>query len=80
MFTGHVHGDSIDTTTMVCPLLTILSAGAGANEHNGFTEPEGGRTAGTDTETSFDVVTINRATRKIYCTRVGAGTDREITY
>jgi hypothetical protein len=80
MFTGHVHGDSIDTTTMDCPILTILSAGATANEHNGFTEPEGGRTAGTDTETSFDVVTINRAERKIYCTRVGAGTDREISY
>ena len=44
MFAGHVHGDSIDTTTMACPILTILSAGATANEHNGFSEPDSGRT------------------------------------
>lgn len=80
MFTGHVHGDSVDTTTMNCPILTILSAGAKANEHNGFVEPEGGRTAGTDTETSFDVVTINKQTRTIDCIRVGAGIDREVNY
>lgn len=80
MFTGHIHGDSIDTTTMDCPILTILSAGAKANEHNGFVEPEGGRTAGTDTETSFDVVTINKQTRTIDCIRVGAGIDREVNY
>ena len=80
MFTGHVHGDSVDTTTMNCPILTILSAGAKANEHNGFAEPESGRTAGTDTETSFDVVTINKQTRTIDCIRVGAGVDREISY
>jgi hypothetical protein len=78
MFTGHVHGDSIDTTTMDCPIVTILAAGSTANEPYAETAPT--RTAGTDTETNFDVVTVNRATRKIYCTRVGAGTDREITY
>ncbi len=78
MFAGHVHGDSIDTTTLACPLLTILSAGASANEPYKDDAPT--RTAGTDTETSFDVVTINRATRTIYCTRVGAGSDREISY
>lgn len=78
MFTGHVHGDSIDTTTLACPLLTILSAGAAANE--GYQDTAPARTPGTDTETSFDVVTINRATRTIYCTRIGAGTDREVKY
>lgn len=34
----------------------------------------------TDTETSFDVVTINRKTRVIYLTRVGAGIYRLINY
>lgn len=78
VFTGHAHGDSIDTTTLACPLLTILSAGASANEPYKDGAPI--RTAGTDTETSFDVVTINKATRTIYCTRVGAGSDREVNY
>ena len=75
MFSGHVHQDTIDTTTLACPLITIIAAGAEVN----FGEaPE--RTFGTDTETSFDVVTINKKTRTIYCTRVGAGKDRAIKY
>ena len=32
------------------------------------------------TEQSFDVFTVNRAERKIYATKIGAGTDREISY
>lgn len=78
LFAGHVHGDSIDTTTMACPILTILAAGAAPNEPYAEDVPE--RISGTDTETSFDVVTINKKTRTIYCTRVGAGEDREIQY
>ena len=81
MFAGHVHWDKVITTTMACPLITILSAGAPANAHQmeeGAVEPT--RTPGTATETSFDVVTINRATRTIHCTRVGGGSDRVIPY
>ena len=75
---GHVHGDSIDATSLSCPLLTILAAGASANEPYDESAPT--RTKGTDTETSFDIVTINRKTRTIYCTRIGAGSDRSVTY
>ena len=75
MFAGHVHQDTVDTTTLACPLITIISAGAPVNEGE---SPN--RTFFTDTETSFDVVTINRKTRTIYCTRVGAGEDRVIKY
>lgn len=78
MFTGHVHGDSIDTTTMARPIITILSAGAGANEPYKETAPT--RTANTATETNFDVVTIDKTARTIYLTRVGAGADREVKY
>ena len=78
MFSGHVHGDSIDVETMVCPIITILSAGATANEP--YVENAPLRNFGTDTETSFDVVTINRRTRTIYLIRVGAGDDRTIQY
>lgn len=75
VFTGHIHQDTVDTTTLACPLITIISAGAQVNAGE---MPD--RTFGTDTETSFDVVTINRKTRTIYCTRVGAGEDRVIRY
>ena len=75
---GHVHGDSIDTDTASCPVITILSAGASANEP--YYESAPARTKGTDTETSFDVVTVNRKTRTVYCTRIGAGNDRSVSY
>ena len=75
---GHVHGDSIDTDTASCPVITILSAGASANEP--YYESAPARTKGTDTETSFDIVTVNRKTRMIYCTRIGAGSDRSVSY
>lgn len=78
LFAGHVHGDSIDKDSASCPVFTILSAGASANEPYNESAPT--RTKGTDTETSFDIVTINRNTRTIYCTRVGAGSDRSVTY
>ena len=38
------------------------------------------RVKGTDTEYSFDVFTVNKATNKIYATKIGAGADREISY
>ena len=75
MITGHAHQDTIDTTTLACPLITIISAGA---QVNAGPIPE--RVFGTDTETSFDVVTVNRKTRTIYLTRVGQGSDRMINY
>lgn len=75
LFAGHIHQDSVDTTTMSCPIITITSAGAPVNTGD---QPE--RIFGTDTETSFDVVTINRKTRTIHCTRIGAGEDRTIPY
>lgn len=74
MFAGHVHGDSIDTVTLACPLLTILSAGASANE--AYKESAPTREDETETETSFDVVIINRASRTIRCIRIGAGDNR----
>lgn len=76
-FAGHVHWDKVDTTTMARPIITIIAAGAPVNTHQ-MSEGEvaSTRTFGTATETSFDVVTINKATRKIYCVRVGGAADR----
>lgn len=75
MFTGHIHQDKIDTETLLCPLVTIISSGAQVNDGE---VPD--RPFNTDQETSFDIVSINRKTRTIYCTRVGAGEDRVIKY
>ena len=82
MLCGHIHCDTVDTGTLACPLITVISAGAPVNPENlsdGDTPPVR-YPWGTDKETSFDVVTVNRAKRRIYCTRVGAGEDREIGY
>ena len=45
-------------------------------KYNGLSTP----TFGTDTETSFDIYTINRDTKTIKITRYGAGNDREFSY
>lgn len=74
VFAGHVHQDTVDTETLNCPIVTITAAGAPENPSAVYT-----RTINTDTETAFDVVTINKATGTIYCTRLGVGSDRQIT-
>lgn len=38
------------------------------------------RSAGTVSEQAFDVVSIDRANRTIYCTRIGSGSDRVFTW
>lgn len=38
------------------------------------------RTTGTNTEYCFDVVCINKTSKKIKCIRIGAGSDREFDY
>jgi hypothetical protein len=38
------------------------------------------KTADTAKDTAFNIVTIDRENRKIYCTNYGAGYDREISY
>lgn len=48
----------------------------GAEENDAALKAE--RIAGTITEQSFDVFTVNKATGKIYATKIGAGADREI--
>lgn len=76
-FSGHMHNDyvypasgyGVDIITTRCD---------GANENNSTLLAE--RVAGTITEQSFDVFTVNKATRTIHATKIGAGADREISY
>lgn len=76
IFSGHAHVDGIYTGNIVrCPNMIITCA---TNTPYDGTATE--RVNGTDKETAIDIVSIDKENRKIYCTRLGAGTDREISY
>lgn len=72
-FHGHIHSDSLDTTKG----FNIIGTRSDAKEE--YTEEmRNERVAGTVTEQSFNVFTVTPST--IYATKIGAGTDREISY
>lgn len=72
---GHWHCDKTENKSLNgVPIILITSA----QDDRDSSLPA--RVDGTDQETAFDVVVINRKTRKIQCVRCGAGEDRTITY
>lgn len=72
---GHWHRDLTENISLSgVPIILITSA---KDDRDASLSP---RTDGTDQETAFDVVVVNRQTRKIHCIRCGAGEDRTITY
>ena len=73
-FSGHSHQDGSLTTIGGIPVI-FTTTDAYRLEETGLT-----RTLGTDTEQAFDVVQIDFTSRKIYLTRIGAGSDREFSY
>ncbi len=75
-FHGHLHCDIIDTTALPCPSIGITTAGGDVRD----TEYTVERVPGTATETALDIVTVDRAARKIHMTRLGAGLHREVSY
>ncbi len=84
-FGGHVHKDNAWGTTYDwngrlkrCDFQTITTRCDSANENDSTLLAE--RVAGTVTEQSFDVFTVNTATHTITATKIGAGDDRVITY
>lgn len=74
-FAGHVHKDSLNTDSG----FNIITTRCDAKEEN-TDALNNERIAGTITEQSFDVFTVNKATRTIYATKIGAGVDRTISY
>ena len=74
-FHGHNHIDSVDTS---CGF-NVIGTRCDAMEENDSTL-KAQRIQGTVTEQSFDVFTVNKAERKIYGTKIGAGSDRTISY
>ena len=74
-FAGHVHADR----NLVTGGVPVISTRCDAREE--YTEEmRNERVKGTITEQSFDVFTVNKAKRKIYATKIGAGDDRVIDY
>lgn len=84
-FGGHVHKDGEWGNTYTwngrlkqCDFWTITTRCDGHNENDSTLYAE--KIAGTTTEQSFDVFTVDTAKRKIFATKIGAGTSREINY
>ena len=85
---GHCHTDIIckhdeagNGTDIPFPIISITSAGnVNSSYEEDFGMPVTTRTLGTATETALDIVSINKVTKQIYCTRVGAGNDRVTSY
>lgn len=77
-FAGHMHNDYTYKATDGYGVNIITTRCDGANENDSTLLAE--RVAGTVTEQSFDVFTVNRKTGKVNATKIGAGADREISY
>ena len=78
MFCGHTHRDEI-TTVNGYVLATTTAASFVYTGYNSEGQAYS-RTARTATETSWDIITIDRNAKKVYMTRYGAGVDREQSY
>ena len=86
-FHGHTHCFKVENYTIgstTIPSISIPNACNGReNEYSADTWGEATtypKTADTANDTAFNIVTIDRENRKIYCTNYGAGYDREINY
>lgn len=85
-FAGHLHADCLFSGGIYnFPVITSRCDSYNENvfSDNGTDVDEQlreERVKGTATEQSFDVFTVNKSTRTIYATKIGAGADREIDY
>lgn len=71
---GHTHEDYSITNDKGQPIFTTIT-------DNFQAETGSLKRYGNDvTEQAFDVVSIDTTNRKIYCTRIGAGSNREFSY
>lgn len=75
IFCGHAHMDRVIENDLPCPIVVITCA-----INTPYDGTAADRVAGTTTETAIDVVSIDKANRKIYTTRLGIGADREVDY
>lgn len=78
-FVGYIHGHNHTDNLHTSYGFNIIGTRCDAKEENDATL-KAERVIGTITEQSFDVFTVNKAERKIYVTKIGAGSDRVIDY
>ena len=76
MIVGHIHQDKETTTVNGIPIIATNCDAAGQSAGNGGLVMEGNTT----TEQCFDIVNVDTTNRKLYFTRVGAGSDRQFNY
>lgn len=77
VFNGHEHEDIIDTETYSFPTVRIICDSGMSAQNSSYI---GERKFGTDTEHAIDFVTINRTTKNVSLTRLGAGYERNREY
>lgn len=79
VISGHAHLDyhKYDATNGWVMISTTTDANGALGE---LDEWNGGKTSGTITEQAFDVYQIDLTNKKIYTTRIGNGSDREIDF
>lgn len=78
MFSGHTHADAMTTVDGYVMLATTsagISVGGYDSEGNQISKKQY-----TVTETSWDIITIDRKNKKVYADRYGGETSREISY
>lgn len=78
MISGHSHADRTDVVNGI-RMISSMASSYIYTSYDANGNPVG-RVAGRESETSWDIFTIDRESRKIYAIRYGAGSDREFTY
>ena len=79
VISGHIHRDYAFTTDKGYPFITTTCDASG-NQAANYDYPNSVRKKGTTTEQAFDVYHVDTDARKIYVTRIGAGSDRQLSY
>ena len=75
---GHCHVDAVLETDYNFKVITTTCDAGGANSALDWNVPT--RTEGTTEGQAFDVYSIDTTAKTIYITRIGAGSDRTVTY
>ena len=71
---GHTHKDLSETLSDGTPIICTTTANAGG-ELGGLD-----RTLGTVNENAFDIITVDTVNKTVNATRIGAGSDRALSY
>lgn len=75
-FSGHSHCDDMMYYSDNGSFVQVISDGDTVISSN----PEISRDINTVNEQSFQVITVDKGNRRVYCTRIGAGEDRSFNY